>query len=196
MSEPIFNADSTSTDLFESLGPEFELVRQAGALPHLCPRVRSRILSAAQRAYRQTRRWVLTQQAATFLAFCLVFSLVLSPLVQASWNGASRLRTQVASLRAALADPTIERHEVSWSPSSAWQIRRDLNLSPSRVKSLLRPRVPMVQTVARVDVSEDALPRDELLVALQASDGWETVDAYEAIRARGLATLQKALCAN
>ena len=178
---------------------ETELFRVANALPTLSSRLRARVLDAATAAYRQARRWAQARQAASFLSVCLLASVLLSPVANFSM-------TRFASPNDLASQEVFSSAQ---QPNSAWTLRHDraflglpreapLNSQFSNLKSQISNLKSEIsqsesQLVAR---AESSLPRDKLLSALQASDGWATVQAFQAVRSRSHSTLQRAFAAN
>ena len=167
---------------------ETELLRGANSLPTLSSRLRARVLDAATSAYRQARRWAQARQAASFLSLCLLASLVVSPFASMSLP-----RIDSPSDFAAR-----ETYSSPLQPNSAWTMRHDRELLDRPRESDPQPSAVSTQPsnprlVARSDSSP---PRDKLLTALHSSDGWATVQAFQAIRSRSQSTLQRAFAAN
>lgn len=174
---------------------EAELLRGANALPTLSSRFRARVLEAATAAYRHARRWAQARQAASFLSVCLIASFVLSPLANSSLTDsawAQLAQISAASQDLASTDPIASTPQ----PHSAWTLRHDrefLDLPAARSQRSALSSQPTKSLVAR---SESAPPRDKLLTALHTSDGWATVQAFQAVRTRSHSTLQRAFAAN
>ena len=175
---------------------EAELLRSANTLPTLSSRLRERVVHAATSAYRQARRWAHARQAASFLSVCLLASFVLSPLVNSSLTNSASERlaqTFAASLDVASPDNLASPQQ----PNSAWTLRNDravLDLPPetnfkSQISNL-KSRSPLVVHV------ESSPQSDKLLTALHNSEGWGTVQAFQAVRTRSHSTLQRAFAAN
>ena len=167
---------------------ETELLRGASVLPTLSNGLRARVLDAATSAYRQARRWADARQAAAFLSVCLLASVVISPV--ANFSMTSFASTNDLASREVLSSP---QH-----PNSAWTLRHDrafLGLPPESKIETQRTTIenPKSQLVSR---AEPTPPRDKLLTALQASDGWATVHSFQAVRSRSSSTLQRAFAAN
>ena len=185
---------------FDSLDPDFaaeaELLRGASTLPTLSSRLRERVMTAATAAYRQARRWAQARQAASFLSLSLLVSFVLSPLANSSLTKSAQ--EHLALITAASIDlASVDNLSSPQQPNSAWTLRHDrafLDLPPStNLKSQISKLKSQAPLVAR---SESSPPRDKLLTALHRSDGWATVQAYEAVRSRSHSTLQRAFAAN
>lgn len=175
---------------------EAELLRGANALPTLSSRLRARVLDAATSAYRHARRWTQARQAASFLSVCLIASFVLSPLANSSLTDsawAQLAQISAASQDLASTDPIASTPQ----PHSAWTLRHDRELldlpEAARSQLVTRSSQPAKSLVAR---SESVIPRDKLLTALHTSDGWATVQAFQAVRTRSHSTLQRAFAAN
>ena len=171
---------------------ETELLRGANTLPTLSSRLRDRVLNAATSAYRKARRWSQARQAASFLSACLLASFVLSPLANIS------LPTSDSPIDFAALDTLSSPQQ----RNSAWTLRHDrefldLPREPdpkyqiSNLKSESAHFKP--ELIAHV---EPTPPRDKLLTALHSSDGWATVQAFQAVRSRSHSTLQRAFAAN
>lgn len=176
---------------------ETELLRGANSLPTLSSRLRARVLEAATAAYRQARRWAQARQAASFLSACLLASFVLSPLADVSFPRSEwdRLAQSFAFASDTTSlGPMLSPHE----PNTAWTLGHDrkflgLPLESKRDVQELKMEKPISALIAH---SEVAPPRDKLLAALQTSDGWATVQAFQAVRSRSHSTLQRAFAAN
>lgn len=186
---------------------ETELLRGANTLPTLSNRLREQVLNAATSAYREARRWAQAREAAAFLGVCLLASFVLTPLANLSfpmptWGKASPSMIDLVS-RDSLSSPQ--------QPSSAWTLRHDREfLGLPREPNLKSPisnftfqnsgagsQAVRSETQRVTDVSSSSLPqRDKLLTALHTSDGWGTVQAFQAVRTRSHDTLQRAFAAN
>lgn len=178
---------------------ETELLRGANTLPTLSSRLRERVLKAATTAYRKARRWSQARQAASFLSFCLFASFVMSPLANLSFPhaGWDRLARDSFSDFESL-NPLSSPQE----PNSAWSLlhNRDFLDLPRAAK----PESPISNLKSESSDSpsgllvraEPSLPRDKLLAALHHSDGWDTVQAFQAVRTRSHSTLQRAFAAN
>ncbi len=167
---------------------ETELLRGANMLPTLTSRLRERVLDAATAAYRQARRWAQARQAASFLSVCLVASFVLSPVANIS------LPNFAASVDLA----SQEIFSSPQQPNSAWNLRHDrefLGLPQDHAPPKIKNQKSEINNlfVAR---SESLPPRDKLLTALHSSDGWATVQAFQAVRSRSQSKLQRAFAAN
>jgi hypothetical protein len=166
-------------------------------LPTLSHRLRARVLDAATSAYRQARRWAQAREAASLLSACLVASFVLSPLSNSSLPDAlwSRLAPRSwSSDDLASLGPLSSPQE----PNSAWSLRHDREVFDLPRAADAEPLGPAVdrstdRRVARSDVSP---PSDKLLTTLHRSDGWATVQAFQAVRSRNHSTLQRAFAAN
>lgn len=167
---------------------EAELLRSANTLPTLPNRLRARVLDAATSAYRQARRWAQARQAASFLSICLVASFVLSPIAN----------LPLPSFASPIDLASQEIFSSPQQPNSAWTLRhdreflglpRETNPQPSALSS-------QSSTSRRVARSDSSPPRDKLLTALHTSDGWGTVQAFQAVRSRSHSTLQRAFAAN
>ncbi|MBC7815725.1 MAG: hypothetical protein IAG10_02375 [Planctomycetaceae bacterium] len=176
---------------------ETELLRGANTLPTLSSRLRDRVLNAATSAYRQARRWSQARQAASFLSFCLLASFVLSPIANSSFpNAAWEHLTQSFDSPIDLAS-----HDSLSTPqerNSAWSLSHDHEFLDLPLKSKFENRKsktenPISQLIAHVEPSP---PRDKLLTTLHTSDGWATVQAFQAVRSRSHSTLQRAFAAN
>lgn len=187
----------------DNFDAETELLRGANTLPTLSDRLRERVLNAATVAYRQARRWAQARQAASFLSFCLLASFVLSPLANMSLptTGWSRL-TQDAHLSFELASQ--EALSSPQQPNSAWTLRHDREFLDLPREPDLKSQISNLkpekshsrsELIAHVEPSP-APPRDKLLTALHTSDGWATVQAFQAVRSRSHTTLQRAFAAN
>ena len=173
---------------------ETELLRGANTLPTLSNRLRDRVLNAATSAYRQARRWAQARQAASFLSVCLLASFVLSPLANLSFP------TSASPINFAALDTLSSPQQ----RNSAWTLRHDrefldLPREPdlkSQISNLKSARShSKSELIAHVEPSP-APPRDKLLTALHTSDGWATVQAFQAVRSRSHSTLQRAFAAN
>ncbi len=181
---------------------ETELLRGANLLPTVSDRLRDRVLNAATTAYRQARRWAQARQAASFLSVCLLTSFVLSPLADISlpvsgWDGLTE------SAHSSFDLASLETLSSPQQPNSAWTLRHDRKL-------LDLPRAPELKSQTSKMTSEQShskseliaqvepasAPRDKLLTALHTSDGWATVQAFQAVRSRSHSTLQRAFAAN
>lgn len=167
---------------------ETELLRGANTLPTLSNRLRARVLEAATSAYRQARRGAEARQAASFLSVCLLASLVVSPFASMSlprFDSPSNFAAQ-------------ETYSSPRQPNSAWTLSHDRELvglprEADPQPLALSPQSSKPRLVAR---SESSLPRDKLLTALHSSDGWATVQAFQAVRSRSQSALQRAFAAN
>lgn len=167
---------------------ESELLRSANVLPTLSSRLRGRVLDAATSAYRQARRWAQARQAASFLSVCLIASFVLSPIANFS----------LPSFASPIDFASQENYASAQQPNSAWTLRRDreflgLPRETSPRPSAINSQPSSSHLVAR---SESSPPHDKLLTALHCSDGWDTVQAFHAVRSRSHSTLQRAFAAN
>ena len=176
---------------------ETELLRGANTLPTLSSRLRACVLDAAMAAYRQARRWAQARQAASFLSTCLLASFVLSPLADVSFPRSEWDRL-TQSFAAASDIASLGPMSSPNEPNTAWTLRNDreflgLPLEAKRDVPELKMEKP---TSALIAHSEVAPPRDKLLAALQTSDGWATVQAFQAVRTRSHSTLQRAFAAN
>lgn len=180
---------------------ETELLRGANTLPKLSSRLRTRVLDAATSAYRQARRWTQIRQATSFLSICLLASFVLSPLANSSFPRSAwkRLTQRSASPTNFASRETLSSPR---QPNSAWTLRHnreflDLPREPdfeSQISNLKsKSSLSESQLIAQV---EPLPPRDKLLTALHNSDGWATVQAFQAVRSRSHSTLQRAFTAN
>ena len=175
------------------LSAEMEMLRGSNRLPQLSSHLRARVLNAARLAHQQARRWAQARQAAAFLGVCLVASFVLSSLANVDRSSAASVMAGVAQFRPAVTIAATKRREFTWPSSSVWALRHNPAFLELPAAPAAKPRDRLPTTVAR---AESVAPRDELLTALQTSEGWATVEAFEAIRARGRFTLQRALWAN
>lgn len=169
---------------------ETELLRGANTLPTLSNRLRARVLDAASSAYRQARRWAQARQAASFLSVCLVASFVLSPVANFS----------LPSFASSIDLASLETFSSPQQPHSAWTLRHDREFlglpreAPSQISNLKSESShSKSDLIAHV---EPSLPRDKLLTALHTSEGWATVQAFQAVRSRSHSTLQRAFAAN
>lgn len=171
---------------------ETELLRGANVLPTLSSRLRVRVLDAATSAYRQARRWAQARQAASFLSVCLIASFVLSPIANVS----------LPSFAASIDFASTETFSSPQQPHSAWTLRHDREFLGLPREANLKSQISNLksksshsdsQLVAHVEPSP---PRDKLLTALHCSDGWATVQAFQAVRSRSHSTLQRAFAAN
>ena len=167
---------------------ETELLRGSNMLPSISNRLRARVLNAATSAYRQARRWAQARQAASFLSICLLASFVLSPVANFS----------LPSFASPIDLASPESFSSPQQPNSAWTLRHDrefLGLPPESKIENQKSKIenPTSRLVAHV---EPAPPRDKLLSALHSSDGWATVQAFQAVRSRSHSTLQRAFAAN
>mgnify|MGYP001578226618 CR=1 FL=1 len=170
------------------IAAEIELLRSANTLPALSNRLRARVLNAATSAYRQARRWAQARQAASFLSVCLLTSFVLSPVANFS----------LPSFASPVGLASLESFSSPQQLNSAWTLRHDrefLGLPPeSKIKNQRSKTENLTShLVAHVEPSR---PRDKLLSTLHSSDGWATVQAFQAVRARSHSTLQRAFAAN
>ena len=182
---------------------ETELLRGANTLPTLSDRLRDRVLNAATIAYRQARRWALARQAASFLSACLLASLVLSPLTNLSFPDATWERlaqTSADSLDFSVLQPLSSPQE----PNSAWSLRHDREFLDLPREPELKSQISNLKSershsksdlIAHAEAFAE-FPRDRLLTTLRTSDGWGTVQAFQAVRSRSHSTLQRAFAAN
>ncbi len=193
MAESRFGQSEAFDHPAADLSAEAELLRGADRLPQLSLRFRARVLNAARSAHRQARRWAQARQAAAFLGVCLVASFVLSPLANVNRPSASTVMAGVVPFRPAVTETAIRQREFTWPSSSVWALQHNQGFLELPAAPAAKPRDQLPTTVAR---AEFVAPRDELLTALQTSEGWATVEAFEAIRARSRVTLQRALWAN
>ncbi|MFM9964329.1 MAG: hypothetical protein ACKV2Q_24265 [Planctomycetaceae bacterium] len=205
---------SSDRDLPEAEFPaETELLRGANTLPTLSSRFRERVLTAATAAYRKARRWSQARQAASFLSFCLFASFVLSPLASLSlprpeWGRSASLNplaspqepTSAWSLLHDRAFVEAPREGVSESlPTRGTRFQiSDFKFQSSDSKSeLSKLKSKSSDSSSELIVrAEPSRPRDKLLTALHHSDGWATVQAFQAVRSRSHSTLQRAFAAN
>ncbi|GDY10631.1 MAG: hypothetical protein DWI21_14895 [Planctomycetota bacterium] len=180
--------DSPSRDF----AAEIELLRSANTLPALSNRLRARVLDAATSAYRQARRCAQARQAASFLSVCLLASFVLSPIATFS----------LPSFASPIDLASQENYSSAQQPNSAWTLRHDREFLGLPREADLKSQISNLkskkshsdsQLDARVEPSP---PRDKLLTALHSSDGWATVQAFQAVRSRSHSTLQRAFAAN
>ncbi len=193
----------TSDSWGERFASECDLLREANALPQLSSPLRDRVLKAAAAAYRQAQRWAQARQAASFLSLCLIVSFVLSPLASVSIPQPSAVLADIGDWRSSVATHEPLTMPMSRASAGAWRNNRELLGPPPNIVDApqqLRARSYSAKsqgrqstTIARAEVT---VPRDRLLAALQTSEGWATVEAFEAVRARGLSALQHALSAN
>lgn len=184
----------------EDFAAESELLRGANTLPTLTRRLRERVLTAATSAYRQARRWAQIRQAASFLSICLLTSFALSPVANSSLTeSAWEQLAQFSAPSFDVASPT--------QPNSVWTLRHDrklLELPRLKTGAAFAKRsddVPQLQRAENesarfVAHSELFAPNDNLLTTLRNSDGWDTVQAFQAVRSRSHSTLQRAFAAN
>ncbi len=200
MAEHIFGQGSSSDSAEERFVAEVELLHQANTLPRLSARVRNRIVNAALAAYRKARRWSEARRAAQFLTLCGVAAVLVSPLAQVTLPGSSTLTAHVESLQWAVADAGIERRELEWSSSSAWVLRHKMNLSASHSTPAPPARIRASTKVTRASLAvaraENMTPPDKLITALRSGEGWGAVTAFEAVRDRDRATIQRVFCSN
>ncbi len=185
---------------FDSHDAEFaaetDLLRGANTLPTLSSRLRERVVHAATSAYRQARRWAQARQAASFLSVCLLASFVLSPLAN-SWltNSASERMAQTFAASLDVASP--DNLASPQQPNSAWTLRHDraiLDLPPAGNP---KPQISNLKSRSALVVHAESSPQsDKLLTALHSSEGWGTVQAFQAVRTRSHSTLQRAFAAN
>ncbi len=167
---------------------ETELLRSANTLPALSSRLRARVLDAATSTYRQARRWAQARQAASFLSVCLVASFVLSPVANIS----------LPSFAAPIDLASQETLSSPQQPYSAWTLRHDREFLGLPPESKIENRKSKIENLDSrlVARAEPSPPRDKLLTALHSSDGWATVQAFQAVRSRSQSTLQRAFAAN
>ena len=167
---------------------ETELLRSTNMLPTLSNRLRARVLDAATSAYRQARRWAQARQAASFLSVCLLASFVLSPVANFS----------LPSFASSIDLASQETYSSPQQPNSAWTLRHDREFLglPRETNPQPVARSPQPSSSRLVARSESSPPRDKLLTALHSSDGWATVQVFEAVRSRSHSTLQRAFAAN
>ncbi len=171
---------------------ETKLLRGANSLPTLSNRLRARILDTATSAYRQARRWAQARQAASFLSVCLLASFVLSPIANIS----------LPSFASPIDLASQESFSSPQQPNSAWTLRHDREFLGLPREPDLKSQISNLKSenthskselIAHVEPSP---PRDKLLSALHSSDGWATVQAFQAVRSRSHSTLQRAFAAN
>lgn len=172
---------------------ETELLRGANLLPKLSLQLRDRVLNAASSAYRQARRWSQARQAAAFLSMCLVTSFILSTLARVEWPQPAELAARANQWRTQMAFTKTESQSNSLPQASVWMLSHDEDFLDLPAKSASNQRNRQLTTITH---TKPTAPRDKLLAALQSSDGWETVQAFEAVRSRSLNSLQRALAAN
>ncbi len=171
---------------------ETELLRGANTLPTLSSRLRARVLDAATSAYRKARRWAQARQAASFLSVCLLASFVLSPIANIS------LPTSASPINFAALDTLSSPQQ----PNSAWTLRHDREFLDLPREPDLKSQISDLKNERSHSKSEliahvaPSPPRDKLLTALHSSDGWATVQAFQAVRSRSHSTLQRAFAAN
>ena len=191
---PFEQSDSDFMDRPDAtFASETELLRGANVLPKLSSQLRDRVLNAASSAYRQARRWAQARQAASFLSVCLIASFVLSPLAKVEWPHPAELAARVNQWRPNVAFTKTESQPTSLPQASLWTLSHDNVFLDLPAKSVSNPRTRQLTTIAR---AEPTAPSDKLLTAFQSSDGWEAVQAFEAVRSRSRNTLQRALAAN
>ncbi len=185
--------DEHSLDPFpDDFVDETELLRGANTLPTLSNRLRDRVLNAATSAYRQARRWAQARQAASFLSVCLLASFVLSPLANIS------LPTSASPINFAALDTLSSPQQ----RNSAWTLRHDREFLDLPREPDLKSQISNMKSENAHSKSEliahvaPSPPRDKLLTALHSSDGWATVQAFQAVRSRSHSTLQRAFAAN
>jgi hypothetical protein len=171
---------------------EVELLRGANRLPTISDRVRARVLSAAIASLRAARRWTQLREAASFLSVCLISSLLLSPVAMSPfpdsvWEAVTTRIDTLASDPPRLATSSITE------PHSAWMLRREQKMSAATHVSVNSVSSCVSMPVARADSTE---PRDALVMAFQRSDGWESVQAFNAIRSRSRNAIQQILSVN
>jgi hypothetical protein len=207
-------SDSSDPDFVAStngmFASETELLRSANMLPKLSSQLRDRVLNAASVGFRRARRWAQAQQAASFLSVCLMASFVLSPLAKIEWPHPAEIanhirqwssRTTFAQTSLAQRDllsrgeslPTPTSTPTPTSSGSLWTLSHDSVFLDLPAKSPAKPRTRQLTTIAR---AEPTLSSDALVAAFQSSDGWEAVQAFEAVRSRSRHTIQRALAAN
>lgn len=178
----------------DNFAAETELLRGANTLPTLSDRLRERVLNAATIAYRQARRWAQARQAASFLSVCLLASFVLSPLANIS------LPTFASPIDFAALDTLSSPQQ----PNSAWTLRHDREFLDLPREPDLKSQISNFKSERSHSKSEliahvepaPAPQSDKLLTALHTSDGWATVQAFQAVRSRSHSTLQRAFAAN
>lgn len=174
---------------------EAELLRGANTLPTLSSRLRERVVTAAATALRQARRYAQARQAASFLSICLLASLVLSPLANSSLTDSTWER--LAQISAASSDLASQDNLASpQQPNSAWTLRHDRTFLDLPSNSTPRPTAASPRTAHSQLAARSSPPSDKLLTALHTSDGWATVQAFQAVRTRSHSTLQRAFAAN
>lgn len=188
--------ESSHTD--DRFAAERELLRGADRLPVLSNGLRNRVLTAATVAYRQARRWARAREVTSFLSVCLLVSFVLSPLANWSWAEPAWGRLapgwELPTDRA-----TSETLSSPHEPNSVWVLRRDHALIgwtshvAERSSADVDASSPRPERIAQLAASR---PSDRLLAALHSSDGWDTVQAFQAVRSRSHSTLQRAFAAN
>ena len=180
---------------------ETRLLRGANTLPALSNRLRERVLNAATTAYRQARRWAQARQAASFLSVCLLASFVLSPLANSSMTDSVWERFHHSS-DSSYEVVSLDRLSSPQQPSSAWTLSHDRAFLDLPLPRVAKPQTvnpepsthnPRSRLIAHSDLPP---PRDKLLTALHSSDGWGTVNAFQAVRSRSQSTLQRAFAAN
>lgn len=183
---------------FESSNPDFttdtDLLRGANVLPTLSSRLRARVLDAATAAYRHARRCAEARQAASFLSACLLVSCALSPI--ASLSLTDPIFEHFARVSAASADlASTDQLIAPPQPYSAWTLRHDRAIleAPRRIVDPIPVRQPLEVQPQR---TVDAPPSDSLLATLNRSEGWGTVQAFQAVRFRSQNKLQRAFAAN
>ena len=180
---------------------ETELLRGANTLPTLSSRLRDRVLNAATSAYRQARRWAQARQAASFLSVCLLASFVLSPLANMSlpdspWERLTRSSTSSFDFA------SLETLSSPQQPNSAWTLRHDREFLDLPREAPFKSQISNLKSEISHSNSEliahvaPSPPSDQLLTALRTSDGWATVQAFQAVRSRSHSTLQRAFAAN
>ena len=183
----------------ERLAAEHELLCDANVLPKLSSPLRDRVLQAAAAAYRQARRWACVRQAASFLSLCLLVSFALSPLASVPIPQPSDFLPDFGDWRTSFAMHEPLTMPLSRASAGAWRSDREL-LGPPHAEHVARvphsPAKPQARQLTTMAHAEPTVPRDRLLAALQTSEGWATVEAFEAVRARGRSALQHALSAN
>lgn len=172
----------------DDFAAETELLRGSNTLPSISNRLRARILNAATSAYRQAHRWAQARQAASFLSLCLLASFVLSPVADFS----------LPSFASPIDIASPESFSSPQQPNSVWTLRHDRNFVGLPPESQIKNRKSIIDNSTSHIVAhvEPAPPRDKLLTALHSSDGWATVQAFQAVRSRSHSTLQRAFAAN
>ena len=191
---PSESSDADFVDRFDgAFQSETELLRGANLLPKLSSQLRDRVLNAASSAYRQARRWSQARQATAFLSMCLLTSFSLSTLARVEWPQPAELSARFQQWRSSVAVAKSEPRSAVLPPASIWLLSHDEDFLDLPAKSVLNQRTRQLTAIAD---TEPAVPHDKLLAALRSSDGWETVQAFEAVRSRSLTSLQRTLAAN